>query len=974
MPYKLRKAPRRDLYWVIAQDGKHMSKDPIPKERAEAQMRALYANVRDVKGKGNAPVSPSPPIDPVVRKLYHSEPNPFTKFVNPYTEEPTDALIYQVYERPKGSGIFRYIKPTGKDSEGYDTGVEVKLTGPPPPKVPISAPPVSPPPIPPPPRAPTRPVVGVMDNEDAQGRYDRLIGPRARERVDAYRKRIYLDAYAEYLKKLAEYNATYHTNIEATGRGKLRKKGGATITERGLASFLREKYYFGSKGSPLENVYAFLSSVVHSPNSRPTPQHPYSDLIRGGEGNVSLALEELIKSLGQAVIVNRKWLGHQQGNSVIPEVPSWTRRAPEAVVPSRSRVQREAVAWAPLDPGGGGGGESAEAEPEDQEEYERLAEEAERAEAKALAEAEASAPAPAPAPPAPAPKSKPKPKPVEESDEVVLAREGKRTEAVYELLRQTERKFYEMFIVPRTKRFKEIKEMRDAYVTLDGAYERLFTEAHDKVNKLATMVDKLDESSAQLEEDFKSGKVTKEAYDKKKAFLDTMYHKQTVDKSEIEAINEKMREIQRTVSGRKKNEEELVAEDEEYENNMYAWLRANVDARDLHALFGEHNEDYEKWKKAKYGEGPLNVLGVVHVRAKGKGRYRGKGWLDALNPYNIYNKIVGGPAPAPAPAPTPKPAGSRPPNSILHKIAVESYNAPPARNVGDFSLFYATPTLKFYRSGNTVVVGIRGTVPTDLEDVKADALVGANKLESSSRFKKDEAEMNRWHRELPSAEWYGVGHSLGGAVLDGLLRKNLLISGVSYNPAVQPKDFNGNLPNHRIYQQGDPLYALGKNFLSKENAPEVRPAKAKTWKDTLMGFIPGSSALGYLDSHNLSNFEGGGKSAERPTPPNPLSREEYLSRVRAKAKSAGYPYKLLGFSDDGVHKFQIPNAEGKIIRFGRDGYGDFIIWSALEASGKTKKGMADQKRRVFHKSHTKIKGDWRSDLFSPNNLALKILW
>lgn len=44
MPYKLRKAPKKDLYWVVTADGKHMSKDPIPKERAEAQMRALYAS------------------------------------------------------------------------------------------------------------------------------------------------------------------------------------------------------------------------------------------------------------------------------------------------------------------------------------------------------------------------------------------------------------------------------------------------------------------------------------------------------------------------------------------------------------------------------------------------------------------------------------------------------------------------------------------------------------------------------------------------------------------------------------------------------------------------------------------------------------------------------------------------------------------------------------------------------------------
>jgi hypothetical protein len=45
MPYKLRKAPNRDLYWVIAQDGTKMSKDPIPKARAEAQIKALYISL-----------------------------------------------------------------------------------------------------------------------------------------------------------------------------------------------------------------------------------------------------------------------------------------------------------------------------------------------------------------------------------------------------------------------------------------------------------------------------------------------------------------------------------------------------------------------------------------------------------------------------------------------------------------------------------------------------------------------------------------------------------------------------------------------------------------------------------------------------------------------------------------------------------------------------------------------------------------
>ena len=50
MPYKLRKAPRRELYWVVAEDGSKKSKDPIPLARAKAQMRALYASM-DGSGK-----------------------------------------------------------------------------------------------------------------------------------------------------------------------------------------------------------------------------------------------------------------------------------------------------------------------------------------------------------------------------------------------------------------------------------------------------------------------------------------------------------------------------------------------------------------------------------------------------------------------------------------------------------------------------------------------------------------------------------------------------------------------------------------------------------------------------------------------------------------------------------------------------------------------------------------------------------
>jgi len=59
MPYKLRKAPKRDLYWVVKiSNGEHMSEDPITKERAEAQMRALYASER-LPAKYTAGLTPS---------------------------------------------------------------------------------------------------------------------------------------------------------------------------------------------------------------------------------------------------------------------------------------------------------------------------------------------------------------------------------------------------------------------------------------------------------------------------------------------------------------------------------------------------------------------------------------------------------------------------------------------------------------------------------------------------------------------------------------------------------------------------------------------------------------------------------------------------------------------------------------------------------------------------------------------------
>ena len=47
MPYKLRKARNRDLYWVVAvETGKKFSEEPMPLEKAEAQMRVLESAMK----------------------------------------------------------------------------------------------------------------------------------------------------------------------------------------------------------------------------------------------------------------------------------------------------------------------------------------------------------------------------------------------------------------------------------------------------------------------------------------------------------------------------------------------------------------------------------------------------------------------------------------------------------------------------------------------------------------------------------------------------------------------------------------------------------------------------------------------------------------------------------------------------------------------------------------------------------------
>jgi len=100
----------------------------------------------------------------------------------------------------------------------------------------------------------------------------------------------------------------------------------------------------------------------------------------------------------------------------------------------------------------------------------------------------------------------------------------------------------------------------------------------------------------------------------------------------------------------------------------------------------------------------------------------------------------------------------------------------------------------------------------------------------------------------------------------------------------------------------------------------------------------------------------------------------FMDDVKHHAERHGYDPDAISSARDGVHKLEYLTPTGRTVKFGRVGYKDFHEWSHLEREGEVEKGFALRKRAVFHKSHEAMKGNWKSNPYSPNNLALSLLW
>lgn len=204
--------------------------------------------------------------------------------------------------------------------------------------------------------------------------------------------------------------------------------------------------------------------------------------------------------------------------------------------------------------------------------------------------------------------------------------------------------------------------------------------------------------------------------------------------------------------------------------------------------------------------------------------------------------------------------------TVLQQIAKQSYNlVDPQQDINGWFLKKWTPTMKFYVKGNDVIVGVRGTktnAPDGNFDVSADLTIPFNGIPGTTRYKRDKAAVQQFLQQFPSSQYsyYAVGHSLGGAVIDSLIRDGLIKEALSYNPAIQSGDINANLPNRRIYFGSDPLYKL-MGWLDKKS--EHREPKNRTWADFLSSVSPAAAAIAALPAHGLSNFEGGKKSKKK---------------------------------------------------------------------------------------------------------------
>ena len=119
------------------------------------------------------------------------------------------------------------------------------------------------------------------------------------------------------------------------------------------------------------------------------------------------------------------------------------------------------------------------------------------------------------------------------------------------------------------------------------------------------------------------------------------------------------------------------------------------------------------------------------------------------------------------------------PREYLYEMESEAYEKnPKKKTIENFVLFPKyTDTIKIFINikNNEVVCAVRGTA--DYRDMKADLSALTGSVENSKRYKEDKKfieEIQKKYFPTSFYSWYAVGHSLGGMIIDVLLKDKII--------------------------------------------------------------------------------------------------------------------------------------------------------------------------------------------------------
>lgn len=206
-----------------------------------------------------------------------------------------------------------------------------------------------------------------------------------------------------------------------------------------------------------------------------------------------------------------------------------------------------------------------------------------------------------------------------------------------------------------------------------------------------------------------------------------------------------------------------------------------------------------------------------------------------------------------------------PPLEDLSKLVASTYKDDDPQIQG-YTLLAKTPTVSFFqvnRKRNVIIIALRGTAFTDINDISADLGIvktivedanTARNVRNSQRYINDVKTIKDFQNTAsqylprPSANmvYYAVGHSLSGAMIDELLDDGLVKSAVSFNPAIERVNFAKDNNNHRVYLSCDVLYSLLGKFITNGNLEVVE-------KENPAGADAGAidASKGTIKCHNI---------------------------------------------------------------------------------------------------------------------------